>query len=120
MLSLKESKKSKPSKEHPAATKAQGTTFSAILSAIYYYTLGALFSNISNSVYSLVGSLGMARWARDIVRIVPYKPGIVKLRSSLGSGGAKTGKGNKNLTEWINESVPSLMGRFTPAAWLPK
>ncbi|OXG51937.1 anon-23da protein [Cryptococcus neoformans] len=119
MPSFKESKNSNPAKKHSIATRAQGTTFSTILSTIYYYTLGALFSNISNSVYSLVGSLGMARWARDIVRIIPSNPGVVKLRSSLGSGGAKGGKGNKNLTEWINASVPSLTERFTPAAWLP-
>lgn len=62
----------------------------------------------------------MARWARDVVRIVPRKPGVVSLRSNLGSGGAKAGKGSKSLTEWIDESVPSLKGRFTPAAWLPK
>lgn len=54
------------------------------------------------------------------MRIVPRKPGVVNLRSNLGSGGAKAGKGSKSLTEWIDESVPSLKGRFTPAAWLPK
>ncbi|KIR31098.1 anon-23da protein [Cryptococcus deuterogattii MMRL2647] len=119
MPSLMKSKNSKQAKKQPVATKTQRTTFASILSAIYYYTLGALFSNISNSVYSLVGSLGMARWARDIVRIVPRNPGVVNLRSNLGSGGAKGGKGSKSLTEWIDESVPSLKGRFTPAAWLP-
>lgn len=67
---------------------------------------------------------GLRVYPRQIVRITPAKPAILKLgqgtKQANGSGAVGGATQGKSLTEWISDNVPSLKGTFTPSWWLPK
>jgi hypothetical protein len=59
-------------------------------------------------LFALLGMLGLATWARQIVRVVPRTAGRIARGAS------------EDVTAWVDRNVPSLKGSFTPAWWLPK
>lgn len=66
-------------------------------------------------LFAILGMLGIATWARQIVRVVPRVPGLVALR------GQKTEDGEgESVAAWVDRNVPSLKETFTPSWWLPK
>lgn len=70
-----------------------------------------LFSVPQQLVFAIAGLLGVANFARQIVRIKPRQPGVLKLRD---------GVDESNVNEWIEENVPSLQSVFKSSWWLPK
>lgn len=71
----------------------------------------------------LLDMAGLRAYPRQIIRILPAKPAILKLRDGNAADGNTTfsaGGREKSLSEWISDNVPSLKGTFTPSWWLPK
>nr|ODN87572.1 anon-23da protein [Cryptococcus depauperatus CBS 7841] len=85
------------------------------LGVLYRYTVGALLSQLALGWFVILASIGMARWERDVVRVIPANPGYVRLRDGVG---AEQGRRIK-VNEWVGENVGSLRENFMPAAWLP-
>jgi len=65
----------------------------------------------SQIIFAIAGMMGIANYARNIIRIRPKRSGLLKLR---GNGGTES------VSEWIDDNVPSLSGSFKPSWWLPK
>lgn len=66
-------------------------------------------------LFAVLGMLGLATWARQIVRVVPRQAAKIVI------GGDGEGAGREvNLASWIDQNVPSLKGTFKPSWWLPK
>ncbi|KAL7418672.1 hypothetical protein Q5752_006355 [Cryptotrichosporon argae] len=111
----------------------------------FYFARSAHASVLSlpaQVLFALAGLVGLAHYARAIVRAAPRRPGVVHVRawegdgvdgepSEGGSGGEasevesevdedKLGGRSTSVNRWIDENVPSLKGAFTPAWWLPK
>lgn len=74
-----------------------------------------LFTVPQQIIFALAGLLGMANYARQIVRIAPKRPGLLKVRSRPDGEGEQ-----QDVGQWINENVPSLKKSFKPSWWLPK
>jgi hypothetical protein len=97
----------------------------------------------SQILFAILGMLGLAHYARQIVRVRPRSPGTVMLRANKAesngtansSAGAatETATGTGTETEagteeggqvdvdaWIMRNTPSLSGSYTPSWWLPK
>ncbi|WVQ80965.1 hypothetical protein IAT38_003072 [Cryptococcus sp. DSM 104549] len=102
-------------------------TLSNILSTILYPISHFLASHLT----ALLGLMGLAHYTRDIVKILPNKPGVVRVRVNPATGRATGTPGDdvkettgeqveeRSVVEWVTDSVPSLKGTFTPASWLP-
>ncbi|CAK9783619.1 unnamed protein product [Cutaneotrichosporon oleaginosum] len=58
-------------------------------------------------LFALLGMLGVATWARQIVRVVPRSAGTIARDAA------------EDVTAWVDRNVPSLKGTFKPAWWLP-
>jgi hypothetical protein len=65
----------------------------------------------SQIIFAIAGLMGIANFARQIVRIRPKRSGVLQLRDEGGS---------EPVAQWIEENVPSLQGVFKPSWWLPK
>lgn len=61
-------------------------------------------------LFVLLGMLGLASYARQIVRVNAAKPATITLKN----------KKTEDVAAWINRSTPSLSGTFKPAWWAPK
>jgi len=62
-------------------------------------------------VFAIAGMMGLANYARNIIRIRPQRSGALEIR---GNGGSEP------VAEWIEDNVPSISGSFKPSWWLPK
>jgi hypothetical protein len=65
----------------------------------------------SQIVFAIAGMMGLANYARNIIRIKPKRSGALEIR---GNGGSEP------VAEWIEDNVPSIRGSFKPSWWLPK
>ena len=65
----------------------------------------------SQIVFAIAGMMGLANYARNIIRIKPKRSGDLEIR---GNGGSEP------VAEWIEDNVPSIRGSFKPSWWLPK
>jgi len=65
----------------------------------------------SQIVFAIAGMMGLASYARNIIRIKPKRSGALEIR---GNGGSEP------VAEWIEDNVPSISGSFKPSWWLPK
>lgn len=61
-------------------------------------------------LFVLLGMLGLASYARQIVRVNAAKPAQIVLKD----------KKKEDVAAWINRNTPSLSGTFKPAWWAPK
>lgn len=61
-------------------------------------------------LFVLLGMLGLASYARQIVRVNAAKPAEIVLKN----------KKKEDVASWINRNTPSLSGTFKPAWWAPK
>ena len=75
--------------------------------------LSQLLSVPQQLIFALAGLMGIANFARQIVKIKPRQAGAVKVKK----GDQET---RTSVNEWIDTNVPSLKGSFTPSWWLPK
>ena len=74
--------------------------------------------------FAITGVLGLAQYARQIVRVVPKLPAALAVRRAQNNGsdsgvGDATSK-DVSLGQWVDENVGSLRGVFRPTWWLPK
>ena len=60
--------------------------------------------------FAISGLLGIAQYARQVVRVPPARSSAL----------IKTSRGKVGLAEWVDKEVPSLKGTFLPTWWLPK
>ena len=65
----------------------------------------------SQIIFAIAGIMGMANYARQIIRIKPKRSGLLQIRG---------GGGSEEVGQWVEENVPSLSGSFKPSWWLPK
>jgi len=65
----------------------------------------------SQIIFAIAGILGMANYARQIIRIKPKRSGLLQIQG---------GGGSEEVGQWVEENVPSLSGSFKPSWWLPK
>jgi hypothetical protein len=88
-------------------------------------------------VFAIAGIFGLAHFSRQIVKVVPKRPGLITLLKGSDYGassasGPKTGGARDGVTrnedgeptvkvdQWIDENVKCLRGSFKPSWWLPK
>lgn len=72
-----------------------------------------LFSVPQQIVFALAGLIGMASFARQIIRVTPKRAGLLTLRNG--------GRGEQQrVDEWIEDNVPSLWESYKPSWWIPK
>lgn len=74
-------------------------------------------------VFAIAGFLGLAHYARQIVRVVPRRPGVVRLAGSSTPTlieGINPRREDVRVDKWIEENVKCLEGSFRPSWWLPK
>jgi len=79
--------------------------------------------------------MGLAHYARQIVRVRPKVPGTLLLKpktleeenasdaasSTVESDATEVASAREvNVDQWITKNTPSLSGTFTPSWWLPK
>jgi hypothetical protein len=75
----------------------------------------------SQILFALLGMLGLAHYARQIVRVRPRVAGTVALKASEAGVAAESGAGKiVDVDAWITQNTPSLSGSYTPSWWLPK
>lgn len=65
-----------------------------------------------------MGMLGLAHYARQVVRVRPSHAGLIALKRK--GDKIETEGGKVSVDEWITKNTPSLSGDFTPSWWLPK
>ncbi|KAK8845607.1 hypothetical protein IAR55_006323 [Kwoniella newhampshirensis] len=107
---------SKSSKEKELGEHEHSTSFS--LTSTLLYVFEPLLAPLTAALFFLGGCIGMASYARQIVKILPTQPGLLRIRNGSASG-KEIGTEERSLTDWIRENVPSLKGVFRPAHWLP-
>lgn len=73
-----------------------------------------LFSVPQQIIFALAGLIGMASYARQIIRVTPKRAGLLQLRSGGGQ------QDQQRVDEWIEDNVPSLWGSYKPSWWIPK
>ncbi|WVF65970.1 hypothetical protein IAT40_000708 [Kwoniella sp. CBS 6097] len=73
----------------------------------------------SQLLFALAGMIGMAHYARQIVKIVPSNPARIMLRQN--SIGTKENQSRKEVRvdQWISDNVSSLKDVFRPSWWAP-
>jgi hypothetical protein len=74
--------------------------------------------------FAITGFLGLAQYARQIVRVAPRLPAALAVRTGYASRANSTADATDTkevtLSEWVDENVGSLRGVFKPTWWLPK
>jgi hypothetical protein len=73
-----------------------------------------LFTVPQQIVFALAGLIGMASYARQIIRVTPKRAGLLQLRN----GGGQMDQ--QRVDEWIEDNVPSLWESYKPSWWIPK
>lgn len=73
-----------------------------------------LFSVPQQILFALAGLVGMASYARQIIRVTPKRAGLLQLRTGGGQ------RDEQRVDEWIEDNVPSLWESYKPSWWIPK
>lgn len=73
-----------------------------------------LFSVPQQIVFALAGLIGMASYARQIIRVTPKRAGLLSLRNGGGQ------REQQRVDEWIEDNVSSLWESYKPSWWIPK
>lgn len=73
-----------------------------------------LFSVPQQIVFALAGLIGMASYARQIIRVTPKRAGLLQLQSGGGQ------QDQQRVDEWIEDNLPSLWESYKPSWWIPK
>ena len=94
---------------------------------------GFITSVVSQLVFAITGMLGLAQYAREIVKVYPTNPASLQIRDldqsqPTGPDVLEDGHhpssgqehGEISLRRWIENHVPSLKETFKPTWWLPK
>ncbi|KAL1412997.1 hypothetical protein Q8F55_000746 [Vanrija albida] len=102
------------------ATKSHPASHSPLPLKSFYLPTSSVLARIlalpSQLLFAIMGLVGLAHYARQIVRVRPRNPApLVRATAVAGNGASK----ELTVDQWVEDNVPSLKGTFTPSWWLP-